>query len=202
MTSVLRVTSTFLQLLLFGWLFLAFGKVDGACQSCLLPALHRHHHHHAPTAVAVALRRRPLSTSLLGFAALKGVQQPFVKPMAIVVGVLATQRCMSRILRAAETEKTKEGESEEEKVETESKPVSSAMVGTIGIYKNLISPLLPPACRFLPTCSQYGVQAIEQFGPEKGVVLTAWRILRCSPFGGKGYDPPKWPPVAYTYGSY
>ncbi len=122
--------------------------------------------------------------------------------MAIAVGGLATQRCMSRILRAAKTEKTKEAELEEEKVEAESKPVSSAMVGTIGFYKNFISPLLPPACRFLPTCSQYGVQAIEQFGPEKGVVLTAWRILRCSPFGGKGYDPPKWPPVAYTYGSY
>lgn len=82
------------------------------------------------------------------------------------------------------------------------KPVSAAMVGTIGFYKNFISPLLPPACRFLPTCSQYGVQAIEDFGPEKGVILTAWRLLRCSPFGGKGYDPPKWPPVAYNYGSY
>lgn len=47
------------------------------------------------------------------------------------------------------------------------------------------------ACRFLPTCSQYGVQAIEEFGPQKGVILTAWRILRCSPLGGKGYDPPR-----------
>ena len=83
-----------------------------------------------------------------------------------------------------------------------SKPVTAGMVGAIGFYKNFISPLLPPACRFLPTCSQYGVQAIEEFGPEKGLILTAWRLMRCSPFGGKGYDPPKWPPVAYTYGSY
>jgi uncharacterized protein len=80
--------------------------------------------------------------------------------------------------------------------------VSSLMIGTIGVYKNFISPLLPPACRFVPTCSQYGVQAIEQFGPCRGVVLTAWRILRCSPLGGKGYDPPRWPPVHYTYSSY
>lgn len=79
---------------------------------------------------------------------------------------------------------------------------STAMIATIGIYKNFISPLLPPACRFVPTCSQYGVQAIKEYGPSKGVVLTSWRILRCSPFGGKGYDPPKWPPVSYTYSSY
>ena len=84
----------------------------------------------------------------------------------------------------------------------ERKEVTAAMVASIGFYKKFISPLLPPACRFLPTCSQYGVQAIEQFGPTKGAILTAWRLLRCSPIGGRGYDPPKWPPVAYNYGSY
>jgi putative membrane protein insertion efficiency factor len=80
--------------------------------------------------------------------------------------------------------------------------VSEAMVSAIGFYKTFISPLLPPACRFVPTCSQYGVQAIQEFGPSKGAILTAWRILRCSPIGGKGYDPPRWPPVFYTYSSY
>jgi putative membrane protein insertion efficiency factor len=84
----------------------------------------------------------------------------------------------------------------------EQSELSSAMIATIGVYKNFISPLLPPACRFVPTCSQYGVQAIQEFGPCKGVILTLWRLLRCSPFGGKGYDPPKWPPVPYTYSSY
>mmetsp|Transcript_12983 Transcript_12983/g.36579 ORF Transcript_12983/g.36579 Transcript_12983/m.36579 type:complete len:250 (-) Transcript_12983:109-858(-) len=88
------------------------------------------------------------------------------------------------------------------KSEEEDSTMSSAMIATIGVYKNFISPLLPPACRFVPTCSQYGVQAIKEFGPSKGVVLTSWRLLRCSPFGGKGYDPPKWPPVSYTYSSY
>ena len=86
--------------------------------------------------------------------------------------------------------------------EKESSISSTAMIATIGIYKNLISPLLPPACRFVPTCSQYGVQAIKEYGSCKGVVLTSWRLLRCSPFGGKGYDPPKWPPVSYTYSSW
>ena len=75
--------------------------------------------------------------------------------------------------------------------------LSTSMIASIGFYKNVISPLLPPACRFVPTCSQYGVQAIKEFGPVKGFILTGWRILRCSPFGGKGYDPPRWPPCSY-----
>lgn len=95
-------------------------------------------------------------------------------------------------------DETAEPNPEKEEVDA----TSSAMIATIGVYKNFISPLLPPACRFVPTCSQYGVQAIEKYGPGKGVILTSWRLLRCSPFGGKGYDPPKWPPVSYTYSSY
>jgi uncharacterized protein len=81
-------------------------------------------------------------------------------------------------------------------------PLSSSMIGAIGFYKNFISPMLPPACRFLPTCSTYGVQAIQTYGATKGAILTAWRLARCTPLGGKGYDPPKWPPVPYNYGSY
>jgi putative membrane protein insertion efficiency factor len=80
--------------------------------------------------------------------------------------------------------------------------MTSSMIMAIGFYKKWISPILPPACRFLPTCSQYGVQAIKEYGPSRGVLLTAWRLARCSPFGGRGYDPPRWPPVAYNYGSY
>jgi hypothetical protein len=80
--------------------------------------------------------------------------------------------------------------------------VSAVMIGAIGFYKKVISPALPPACRFVPTCSSYGVQAIQEFGPAKGLILIAWRILRCTPVGGRGYDPPKWPPVFYTFSSY
>ena len=90
----------------------------------------------------------------------------------------------------------------EDGVKEEIDVMSGSMIMAIGFYKHWISPLLPPACRFLPTCSQYGVQAIEEFGPQKGLILTAWRLARCTPLGGKGYDPPKWPPVAYNYGSY
>ena len=80
--------------------------------------------------------------------------------------------------------------------------MTAGMTGAIGFYKGWISPILPPACRFVPTCSQYGVQAIQEFGPTKGALLTAWRLMRCSPLGGKGYDPPRWPPVPYNYASY
>jgi uncharacterized protein len=92
--------------------------------------------------------------------------------------------------------------SEKQKLDSDAAAMSTAMIASIGFYKKVISPLLPPACRFVPTCSQYGVDAIKEFGPGKGVVLIAWRLLRCSPVGGKGYDPPKWPPVSYTYSSY
>mmetsp|Transcript_20860 Transcript_20860/g.31683 ORF Transcript_20860/g.31683 Transcript_20860/m.31683 type:complete len:186 (-) Transcript_20860:2357-2914(-) len=95
-----------------------------------------------------------------------------------------------------------EAESDKPKADIKKPPVTVGMVAAIGLYKNWISPLLPPACRFLPTCSQYGVQAIEEYGPGKGIILTSWRLLRCSPFGGKGYDPPTWPPVKFTHGSY
>eukprot|EP01035_Chromulina_nebulosa_P016971 gene16971-22467_t len=60
---------------------------------------------------------------------------------------------------------------------------------------------MPPNCRFLPTCSSYGIEAIDKFGPLKGFILTAWRILRCNPTGGSGYDPPVWPPPNYFAGS-
>lgn len=71
----------------------------------------------------------------------------------------------------------------------------------IRFYKEWISPVLPRACRFQPTCSSYGLQAYEQFGARRGTVLTAWRIARCNPLGGSGFDPPRWPPPAWGAGS-
>ena len=58
------------------------------------------------------------------------------------------------------------------------------------------------ACRFLPTCSQYSILSYQKFGVWKGTVLTAWRLLRCQPWGGSGYDPPEWPPkgLGFLYG--
>lgn len=56
-------------------------------------------------------------------------------------------------------------------------------------YKRFISPALPPACRYLPTCSMYALEAIERHGAAKGVWLGAKRVCRCHPWGGSGYDP-------------
>jgi len=59
----------------------------------------------------------------------------------------------------------------------------------IGLYKRYISPLLPPACRFYPTCSAYAAEAIARFGVLKGGFLAIRRILHCHPFYPGGYDP-------------
>ena len=59
----------------------------------------------------------------------------------------------------------------------------------IYFYRNCISPLTPPRCRFTPTCSQYDIEAIRKHGPFKGLYLAVRRLLRCHPWGGSGYDP-------------
>lgn len=59
----------------------------------------------------------------------------------------------------------------------------------VKVYKKLISPFLPSACRFQPTCSEYMIQAIQVHGLCKGIYLGIKRILRCNPWGGSGYDP-------------
>ena len=59
----------------------------------------------------------------------------------------------------------------------------------IRFYQKFISPLTPPTCRFTPTCNHYAVEAIRKHGPFKGLALAVWRILRCNPWGGSGYDP-------------
>ena len=63
------------------------------------------------------------------------------------------------------------------------------MLSLIRFYRSQISPLLPPACRFTPTCSQYALTAIERFGALRGGWLALKRILRCNPFCKGGYDP-------------
>ena len=67
--------------------------------------------------------------------------------------------------------------------------LSRLMLALVNFYRQCISPLTPPACRFTPTCSQYAIEAIEKYGPFKGGWLAFKRILRCNPFGGSGYDP-------------
>lgn len=59
----------------------------------------------------------------------------------------------------------------------------------IVFYQKCISPMTPPSCRFVPTCSQYAKEAILKYGPIKGLYLAIRRLLRCHPWGGSGYDP-------------
>lgn len=63
------------------------------------------------------------------------------------------------------------------------------LVLPIRFYQVAISPLLGPSCRFTPTCSEYARQALIKHGPIKGMCLAIWRLLRCNPWGGSGYDP-------------
>ncbi len=56
-------------------------------------------------------------------------------------------------------------------------------------YKRLISPMLPLACRYQPTCSEYAMEAVERYGALRGVWMASGRVLRCHPLGGSGYDP-------------
>jgi putative membrane protein insertion efficiency factor len=64
-----------------------------------------------------------------------------------------------------------------------------AAVVMIRFYQKAVSPWLPPACRYYPTCSAYAIEAIERHGFLRGVLLAVKRILRCHPFHAGGYDP-------------
>lgn len=70
----------------------------------------------------------------------------------------------------------------------------------IKFYQRCISPMLPPACRYTPTCSHYAVEAIQAYGPIKGTWMGIKRIISCNPWGGHGYDPV--PPVITNFHSH
>ena len=56
-------------------------------------------------------------------------------------------------------------------------------------YKWAISPMFLPACRYVPSCSEYAMEAVERYGALRGIAMAAWRVLRCHPFAKGGYDP-------------
>jgi putative membrane protein insertion efficiency factor len=67
--------------------------------------------------------------------------------------------------------------------------IQKILIGCIYIYKYTLSPILPNACRYVPTCSSYSIEALQKHGVIKGFLLSVKRIGRCHPWGGQGYDP-------------
>ena len=67
--------------------------------------------------------------------------------------------------------------------------MKSLTLKVLRAYKRLISPMMPAACRYVPTCSEYAVEAVERFGMVRGGLMTVWRVLRCNPFVRGGVDP-------------
>lgn len=63
------------------------------------------------------------------------------------------------------------------------------ILGLIEGYRRFVSPLLPASCRYIPTCSQYALEAVKRFGARRGFLLAMRRLLRCNPFAKGGYDP-------------
>ena len=72
---------------------------------------------------------------------------------------------------------------------TASALAAGLLVWLIRGYRLLVSPVLPPSCRFHPTCSGYAIEAVKAHGPVRGGAMALVRIARCHPWGGQGYDP-------------
>jgi len=72
---------------------------------------------------------------------------------------------------------------------TASDTVARVVALPIRFYRYVISPLMGPSCRFTPSCSAYGIEALERHGAVRGLWLVGRRIMRCHPWGGAGYDP-------------
>ena len=66
---------------------------------------------------------------------------------------------------------------------------AAIVLAPIRLYQRLISPALPRRCKYEPTCSAYAAQAVRDFGPLRGAVLAAWRLVRCNPLSHGGWDP-------------
>jgi uncharacterized protein len=63
------------------------------------------------------------------------------------------------------------------------------VIAPIRAYQRVVSPLLPPRCKYEPSCSHYAAQAVKEYGILRGLILAGWRLLRCNPWSHGGYDP-------------
>jgi putative membrane protein insertion efficiency factor len=68
-------------------------------------------------------------------------------------------------------------------------PAQRALLGLLRAYQRFLSPLFPPACRYVPTCSEFAMEAIARYGGWRGSGLALWRLLRCHPLARGGFDP-------------
>jgi len=69
------------------------------------------------------------------------------------------------------------------------KLIQNVLIKIVRLYQLAISPVMPPTCRYYPTCSSYAIEALQVHGPVLGAWLTLKRLLRCHPWGGQGFDP-------------
>ena len=67
--------------------------------------------------------------------------------------------------------------------------MKTVVLAALRFYKSAVSPMLPPACRYTPTCSEYAMAAVERFGVARGLFLATRRLLSCNPWSRGGYDP-------------
>ena len=67
--------------------------------------------------------------------------------------------------------------------------MKAAVLAGLRFYKRAISPLLPPSCRYTPTCSEYAIEAVDRYGAVRGSFMAVRRVLACNPFARGGYDP-------------
>jgi uncharacterized protein len=68
-------------------------------------------------------------------------------------------------------------------------PMKALFIGLIRFYQRVISPGIPGRCKYYPSCSQYALDAVQEYGAFRGLVLGAWRVVRCNPLSYGGYDP-------------
>ena len=69
------------------------------------------------------------------------------------------------------------------------RPLTWLMIGFVRVWRAVISPLYGDVCKYYPSCSAYGLKALQTHGAFRGSALTIWRILRCNPWSGGGFDP-------------
>ncbi|HEX8053063.1 MAG TPA: membrane protein insertion efficiency factor YidD [Thermoleophilaceae bacterium] len=66
--------------------------------------------------------------------------------------------------------------------------MKALVLAPLHLYRRVISPLLPARCRYYPTCSQYAIEAVREYGVIRGSILAAWRVMRCNPLSHGGFD--------------